>query len=152
MKEEKKQTAKQSASVVSKVSDKVAETSENEHADNKGRGTGTGVGEQNANVSLREILVGDVFARGGLRRQMGLIVLCVVFAIIYITNRYSAELELIEIENLKKELDEVRNYGLIRSGELTEKTRQSRIERMLKSTPDSLLSQPDKPPFLIQLK
>lgn len=111
--------------------------------------------EENANQNskttmfLRRVLGGDILAADWMRRQMGVIVLCVVCAIIYITNRYSAQHEIIEIENLQKELEEVRFYGLTRAGEVTGRTRQSMIEKALQETPDSLLQLPDKPPFLI---
>ena len=94
--------------------------------------------EERPNVSLREILGGDILTGGWLRRQMGLIVLCTFFAIIYITNRYSSEQEIIEIERLKTEL--------------TVKTRQSQIEESLKATPDSVLEVPKEPPFLINVQ
>lgn len=108
-------------------------------------------GEERPNLSLREILGGDILTAGWLRRQMGLIVLCVFFAIVYITNRYSAELELIEIEELKDELTEIRYRALTRSSELTVKTRQSQIEKSLRTTPDSVLQTPKEPPFLIRI-
>ena len=101
-------------------------------------------------MSLREILGGDILMAGWLRRQMGLIVLCMFFAIVYITNRYSAEQEMIEIERLKKELTEVRYRALTRSSELTVKTRQSQVENSLRATPDSVLQTPKEPPFLIE--
>ncbi len=106
--------------------------------------------EQRPNVSLREILGGDILTAGWLRRQMGLIVLCTFFAIVYITNRYSAEQEMIEIERLKTELTEMRYRALTRSSELTVRTRQSQVERSLRGTPDSVLQTPKEPPFLIQ--
>ncbi len=108
--------------------------------------------EQRPNVSLREILGGDILTAGWLRRQMGLILLCMFFAIIYITNRYSAEQEMIEIERLKAELTEVKYRALTLSGELTEKTRQSRIEESLMQTADSVLESPKEPPFLIKFR
>ena len=95
--------------------------------------------DQRPNVSLREILGGDILTAGWLRRQMGLILLCTFFAIIYITNRYSAEQEMIEIEKLKTELTEVRYRALTRS-----------IEKSLRQTPDSVLQSPKEPPFLIK--
>ncbi|MCD8319007.1 MAG: hypothetical protein LUC45_09350 [Paraprevotella sp.] len=106
--------------------------------------------EQRPNLSLREILGGDILTASWLRRQMGLILLCMFFAIIYITNRYSAEQEIIEIERLKTELTEVRYRALTRSSELTVKTRQSQIENSLRNTPDSVLQTPTEPPFLIK--
>lgn len=107
--------------------------------------------EPRSNVSLREILGGDILTAGWLRRQMGLIVLCTFFAIIYITNRYSAEQEMIEIEKLKTELTEMRYRALTRSSELTVRTRQSQVERSLRGTPDSVLQTPKEPPFLIKI-
>ncbi len=83
---------------------------------------------------------------------MGLLLLCAFFAIVYITNRYSAEQEMIEIEKLKTELEEVKYRALTRSGELTVKSRQSQIEQSLSQTSDSLLSIPKEPPFIINLK
>ena len=100
-------------------------------------------------MSLREILGGDILTGGWLRRQMGLIVLCTFFAIVYITNRYSSEQEIIEIERLKTELTEAKYRALTRSSELTVKTRQSQVEENLRTTPDSVLEIPKEPPFLI---
>ncbi|MCM1108721.1 MAG: FtsL-like putative cell division protein [Clostridium sp.] len=105
--------------------------------------------QQHSNLSLREILGGDILTGEWLRRQMGLIVLCCVFVIIYITNRYSAEQEIIEIERLKVELQEIKYRALTRSSELTVKSRQSQIEEYLKKTNDSTLNAPKEPPYRI---
>lgn len=106
--------------------------------------------EQRPNLSLREILGGDILTNGWLKRQMGLIVLCAFFAIIYITNRYSSEQEIIEIEKLKTELTDMRYRALTRSSELTVKTRQSQVEQSLKMTGDSVLESPKEPPYIIK--
>ncbi len=108
--------------------------------------------EQRANVSLREILGGDILTTEWLRRQMGLIMLCMFFAIVYITNRYSSEQEMIEIEKLKTELTKIRYHALTRSSELTVKTRQSLVEKVLGATADSVLQTPTEPPFLIEIE
>ena len=94
--------------------------------------------------------VGISLRPGGCVARWDLILLCTFFAIIYITNRYSAEQEMIEIEKLKTELTEVRYRALTRSSELTVKTRQSQIEKSLRQTPDSVLQSPKEPPFLIK--
>lgn len=106
--------------------------------------------ESHPNLTLREILGGDILAYGWLKRQMGLILLCAFFAIIYITNRYSSEQEIIEIEKLKTELADMRYRALTRSSELTVKTRQSQIEQVLRTTGDSILESPKEPPFIIK--
>ena len=104
----------------------------------------------NNNFTLREILGGDILMNGWLKKQMGLILMCVFFAILYITNRYSSQQEIIEIERLKSELTELRYYALTRSSELTTKTRQSQVEASLRHTADSLLASPKEPPFVIK--
>lgn len=108
--------------------------------------------EQRPNLSLREILGGDILANGWLKRQMGVILLCAFFSIIYITNRYASEQELIEIEKLKTDLKDIRYKALTRSSELTVKTRQSQVENILRHTSDSILEVPKEPPFLIKSK
>ncbi len=108
--------------------------------------------EQHTNLSLRQILGGDILTGDWLKRQMGLIVLCCVFVIIYITNRYSAEQEIIEIERLKVELQEIKYRALTRSSELTVRSRQSQIEEYLKKTNDSTLTIPKEPPYRIKRK
>lgn len=105
--------------------------------------------EQHSNMSLKQILGGDILTGDWLKRQMGLIVMCCLFTIIYITNRYSAEQEIIEIERLKTELQEIKYRALTRSGELTVRSRQSQIEEYLKTTNDSTLSVPKEPPYRI---
>lgn len=106
--------------------------------------------EPRSHISLREILGGDILTASWLRRQMGLIFLCTFFAVIYITNRYSSEQEMIEIEQLKVKLTEIRYRALTRSSELTVKTRQSQVERSLRNTKDSVLQIPKEPPFIIK--
>ena len=108
--------------------------------------------EQRPNISLREILGGDILTGHWIRRQIWLILLCVAFIIIYITNRYSAQQEIIKIESLKTELATIRYYALTRSSELTIKSRQSQIEKGLVMIGDSTLCTPKEPPFKISKK
>ena len=84
--------------------------------------------KSSAGLSLKTILGGDFLTSDFLRRQVPLLVLIVIFTIIYISNRYSSQQELIEIDNLKKHLVDIKYDALTLSSELTEKTRQSRIE------------------------
>lgn len=103
--------------------------------------------EMRPNLSMRDFLGGDILARGWMRRQMGLFVMLVVLALLYITNRYSAEQELIEIDTLKKEYEEIKYRALTRSSELTERSRQSQLEEMMRHTADSVLTAPKEAPF-----
>ena len=108
--------------------------------------------EEESNISLKKILGGDILTTDWIKRQLGLFVLCLIFIIIYITNRYSAQQETIELEKLKIELQEIKYHALTRSSELTVKTRQSQVEDKLKQTKDSMLTSPKEPPFLIKTK
>lgn len=108
--------------------------------------------EEESNISLKKILGGDILTADWIRRQLGLFILCLIFIIIYITNRYSAQQETIELEKLKIELKEIKYHALTRSSELTVKTRQSQVEDKLKQTKDSMLTAPKEPPFLIKIK
>lgn len=101
-------------------------------------------------ISLKDILGGEILTGSTFRKQFGLIAVCVFYIILYITNRYQAQQELIEIEELKVELQKQKYYSLTRSGEFTIKSRQSQVEKMLKETPDSMLVTPTEPPFIIR--
>lgn len=102
-------------------------------------------------ISLKDILGGEILTGSTFRKQLGLIAICVFYIIIYITNRYQAQQELIEIEELKSKLEEQKYYSLTRSGEFTIKSRQSQIEKILKQSPDSMLATPNEPPFIIKI-
>ncbi len=100
-------------------------------------------------MSLRSILGGDILTNDFFRRQMKLLVLLVILAIIYISNRYSCQQEMIEIDQLKKELTDIKYDALTRSSELTEKSRQSHIEEYV-SQEGSALQTSTNPPYLIK--
>lgn len=100
-------------------------------------------------MSLKNILGGDILTSNFFRRQIKLLVLLVIFAIIYISNRYSCQQEMIEIDRLKKELTDIKYDALTRSSELTEKSRQSHIEEYV-SQEGSALQTSTNPPYLIK--
>ncbi len=100
-------------------------------------------------MSLKSILGGDILANDFFKRQTKLIVLIMIMTIFYISNRYSAQQEMIEIDQLKKELIDIKYDALTRSSELMEKSRQSRIEEYI-SRQSSDLQTSTEPPFLIK--
>lgn len=105
--------------------------------------------EKEKKMSLKNILGGDILANDFFRRQTRLLILIMIFTIIYISNRYSCQQEMIEIDRLKKELIDIKYDALTRSSELTEKTRQSRIEEYI-SEKESDLKTSTHPPYLIK--
>lgn len=100
-------------------------------------------------TSLKSILGGDILAADFFRRQSKLIVLIMVMIIFYIHNRYDMQQKLIEIDQLKKELTDIKYDALTRNSELMEKSRQSRIEDYI-SKEKSDLQAPITPPYLIK--
>lgn len=99
--------------------------------------------------SLKSILGGDILATGFFRRQAKLFGVIMVFVIFYIHNRYTIQMQMIEIDKLKKELIDIKYDALTRNSELMEQSRQSRIEEYI-SKKESDLQTPTHPPFLIR--
>ncbi len=100
-------------------------------------------------TSLKNIIGGDILATDFFRRQAGLLFLIMVLIIIYINNRYECQLQLIEIDNLKKELIDIKYDAPTRSSELMERSRQSRIEEYI-ATKESDLQTSTNPPYLLK--
>ena len=107
--------------------------------------------EQSRNFTLRKILGGDFLTARMIRLQIGLILLIVFFIIIYISNRYSCDKDLIEIDRLNKELLDAKFRALSSSSELTERCRESNVLQMLKNNKDSILKIPSQPPYIINI-
>ncbi len=105
--------------------------------------------EKDTTITLKSILGGDILAHAFFRRQANLIILIVFLCFLYVSNRYASQQELIDIDRLKKELTDIKYDALTISSELTEKSRQSRIEKYIsdKGTP---LKTAATPPFLIK--
>lgn len=100
-------------------------------------------------MTLKSILGGDILANDFFRRQTKLLILIMVFVIFYISNRYSCQQQLIEMDRLEKELTDIKYDALTRSSELMERSRQSRIEEYI-ATQKSELQTATNPPYLIQ--
>jgi hypothetical protein len=103
------------------------------------------------NITLREILGGDILNARVIRRQIWVIVLIVGITIIYIGNRYCSQKELIEIDKLTKELRDSKYKALSSSSDLTEKCRESHVLEILRANQDSTLHIADQPPFIINI-
>lgn len=100
-------------------------------------------------LTLKNIFLGDFLINDFLRRQAKLLLLITIYTVIYISNRYSVQQEMIEIDRLRKELTDIKYDALTRSSELTERTRQSRIEEYV-STEHSELQTSTAPPYVIE--
>ena len=102
--------------------------------------------------TLRKILGGDILTTQAVRRQVWLLLLITLFVIIYISNRYSCQQDLITIDKLQKELKDAKYKALSSSSQLTEKTRESKVLEILQNNKDSVLKIPNQPPYVIQIE
>ncbi len=100
-------------------------------------------------TAWRGIIGGDILATEFFRRQVKLLVLVMVLVIFYINNRYECQQQMIRIEELKKDLTDIKYDALTRSSELMEHSRQSRIEEYI-ATKQSDLQSATTPPYLIR--
>ena len=128
--------------------DKLNENSINQLSEKQEQKDGSGITTEKK-LTLKGIFLGDFLITDFLRRQSGLLVLITIFTVIYIGNRYSCQQEMIEIDRLRKELIDIKYDALTRSSELTERTRQSRIEEYV-SAEHSELQISTAPPFVIE--
>ena len=110
--------------------------------------------EEEGETDLRNYRWRDLLIIDGqwVRRQIVLILLIVGGIIFYITNRYQAQKDIIELVQLQHELKDMKFRVLTRSSELTLKTRQSELEKQLKNFGDSTLQVTNEAPFIIKKK
>ena len=106
---------------------------------------------QSSNFTLRKILGGDILSARFFRNNIWLMITIVIFTIVYISNRYSVQKYLIEIDKLNNELEDAKYRALSSSSQLTEKTRESHILEILKTRKDSVLKMSDRPPYIIDV-
>lgn len=105
-----------------------------------------------ATFTLRKILGGDFLTVAMMRRHLILILVVAAFAIVYVSNRYRGQNDLIEIDRLEKALIDAKYKALSTSSELTELCRESNVLKMLRQSKDSMLTEPDQPPYIIKVK
>jgi preprotein translocase subunit SecF len=79
--------------------------------------------EGRPNLSLRRILGGDILTGSFMKKYLTLVIILFILAIVYITNRYQSQQELLEINALQEQLTDLKYDALSRSSELTEKCR-----------------------------
>lgn len=79
-------------------------------------------------------------------KQLGVLTLALIGVILYVTNRYMAQQEMIEEDRLTNELQDWKYRSMTRNSELTLRCRQSQLEQQLKAQGDSTLL-PNKGPI-----
>lgn len=104
-----------------------------------------------SSFTLRKILGGDILTAQIIRRQIWLVILIVFFVIIYISNRYNIQNDIIELDKLQKELQDTKYKALSTSSQITEKSRESNVLDMLKNNKDSVLHIATQSPYIINV-
>ena len=104
-----------------------------------------------SSFTLRKILGGDILTAQIIRRQIWLVIPIVFFVIIYISNRYNIQNDIIELDKLQKELQDTKYKALSTSSQITEKSRESNVLDMLKNNKDSVLHIATQPPYIINV-
>lgn len=102
-------------------------------------------------LTLKSIVGGDILATTAVRKQIGVIMLIVLFMLVYISDRYSCQQSLIQIDKLNEELNDAKAKVLSSSSKLTEKSRESRVLEMLQACKDSTLHISTQPPYIINI-
>ena len=103
-------------------------------------------------MTLRTILGGDFLTAQMVRHHIGIIVLVVVFAIVYVAFRYQCQQDMIAIDKMEKELLDAKYKALSSNSTLTEKCRESHVLDALKNNKDSVLHISDQPPYIINVE
>lgn len=101
------------------------------------------------NFTLRKILGGDILSAEIIRRQIWVILLAALFVIIYISNRYQCQQNLIKIDKLTRELKDAKYRALSSSSDLTQQTRESMVLEHLRNAKDSTLHIAKQPPYMV---
>jgi len=106
---------------------------------------------QSSSFTLRKILGGDFLTAEMLRNQIWVIVIVAVFTLVYVSNRYSCQKDMLEINELNNKLEDAKYRSLASSSELTEMCRESNVLEMLKNNKDSVLHIANQPPYIITI-
>jgi len=104
-----------------------------------------------SSMTLRTILGGDFLTAQMVRHHIGIIVLIVVFAIVYVAFRYQCQQDMIAIDKMEKELLDAKYKALSSNSTLTEQCRESHVLDALKNNKDSVLHISDQPPYIINV-
>ena len=101
-------------------------------------------------LTLKQIVGGD-YLFSLVRHHVWLIMLIVLITTVYVGVRYQCEQDVLEINQLEKDLVDAKFKSLASSSNLTELCRQSNVLRVLRENQDTLLQLSDQPPYIIEV-
>ena len=100
-------------------------------------------------ISFSNIIGGDILKEDFVVKQSKLLIMIAICCVIFIANRYSCLKKITQIEDLKTELKDLKYENLVILTKLTERSRQSQIEELIKSKELSL-SGSNGPTYIIE--
>ncbi len=103
------------------------------------------------NLTLRQIIGGEILITEVVRKQIWVVIVVTIFIFIYIAQGYAYKKLLLDIDRCTTELRDAKYRALSIESDLTEKTRESKVMEMLKLNHDSLLQRSAQPPFVIKV-
>jgi cell division protein FtsL len=99
---------------------------------------------------VREIFDGTILTKSFLSKNIVLILIIMGGILIYISNHYTVDLKLNEIDDLKQELEDKKYEAISANSKLMKVSRQSTIHRLVNEK-GLQLEDPKTPPFVIKL-
>ncbi len=111
----------------------------------------SGKNDKKKKVNVNSILDGSFLDSTFLRRQYKFLLLLVLMLIVYIGNRYTLTRKIAEVDELGKELTELRYEALIQRSHLMQESRQSHIRDLVEEKGLELKST-NEPPYRLKVK
>ena len=101
-------------------------------------------------LTLKQIVGGD-YLFSLVRHHIWLIMLIVLITTVYVGVRYQCEQDVLEIDQLEKDLVNAKYKAMSSSSSLTELCRQSNVLKVLHENADTLLQFSDQPPYIVDV-
>ncbi|WP_018109175.1 FtsL-like putative cell division protein [Bacteroides propionicifaciens] len=96
-----------------------------------------------------QFLGGDILLEKTIQKNIPIIFLSIILIIVYVSNRYQYQQDLIEKNRLEIILKDIKYRALTRTADLMDKSRQSKIEEHI-TRKGSELEIPTNPPYIIK--
>jgi len=104
-----------------------------------------------SSFKLSKLVDGSFMADGWIGRNIGVFILGAIIGIFYISNRNMSEKNIREIQNITKEIKELRAESISTSAELARISKQSEVEFLLEKNNIDLVAS-DEPPVVLGIE
>lgn len=104
-----------------------------------------------SNIKISKIIDGSFIAEGWIGKNIGVFIVFAIIGVFYIHNRNMSEKNIREIQNLTKEINELRAESISTSAELARISKQTVVEELLKRN-NIDLSSSNQPPVVLGIE